>query len=158
MRVRLHELKINREHFRVVAEGVKTAELRKLDRDYRLEDYILLKEYNQGEYTGNELLIQISHILTTTEHGLQNGYGMLSFVIPEGVNKIMVRHKSSGAIGRIDLEHFRLPTDYVVNVTWAADITSTPKPYEVNALRIEKFFVHSEILHRADIIEPKAVI
>ena len=154
-RVRLHELKTHSESFLAVSKWVKTAELRKLDRDYRVGDYLLLKEYTSGEYTGDTLLVRITHILDTREYGLQSGYGMLSFTIPSGVNWLMVRHKSTGDIGRVALEEFKLTQDHsVVNVTWTADATATPKPTSMSLLKAEKFFAHGELLHRADIVKP----
>lgn len=68
----IHELKIRPEYFVKVMSGEKTFEIRKDDRDYEVGDYILLKEFENGEYTGNEsTYIEISYILRgCPEYGL----------------------------------------------------------------------------------------
>lgn len=58
-----HELKIWPEHYEAVECGRKKAELRVNDRDYKIGDSILLKEFepNVG-YTGKELDVLITHV------------------------------------------------------------------------------------------------
>jgi len=85
----VHELKTWPEHFQAVIEGTKTAEVRKMDRDFKVGDTLYLREYKppalqsggvstrDGHYTGRECLGTITHILTGW--GLQDGYAMLSF-------------------------------------------------------------------------------
>lgn len=58
----VHELKTLPKYFKAVKEGEKTFEVRKDDRDFQVEDYVNLKEWN-GEYTGDSMIRQITYIL-----------------------------------------------------------------------------------------------
>jgi hypothetical protein len=60
----IHELKIWPRYFGPVVEGRKTFEKRKFDRDYRVNDLLLLREWSKEDgYTGKEALAQITYIL-----------------------------------------------------------------------------------------------
>lgn len=76
-----HELKILPEYFNEVISHNKQFELRKDDRDYKVGDYILLKEYENGEYTGRESgCLKITYILRNCpEYGLMDGYCILGW-------------------------------------------------------------------------------
>lgn len=58
-----HNLKILPEHFANVVSGVKTFEVRFNDRDYKVGDLVLLREFDNGEYTGREIVQEICYIL-----------------------------------------------------------------------------------------------
>ena len=80
---KVHELKCAIVHFTAVQSGKKTAELRLNDRDYKVGDIIILKEWDGTrlpgeEYTGRELTRLISHIVGGFV-GLREDYVMLSF-------------------------------------------------------------------------------
>lgn len=45
MNPKIHELKIWPPYYREVVNGVKTFEVRKYDRDFRVGDILILKEY-----------------------------------------------------------------------------------------------------------------
>ena len=72
-----HELKILPQYYAAVADGTKTFEIRKNDRDYQAGDIVTLKEYNEGtkEYTGNELSFKIGFV---TDYGQVNDYVVFS--------------------------------------------------------------------------------
>lgn len=72
----IHELKILPEYFNEVQSHNKQFELRKDDRDYRVDDWILLKEFENGSYTGRECgYFGITYILRNCpEYGLADGY------------------------------------------------------------------------------------
>lgn len=73
-----HELKILPQYFQAVWEGNKTFELRKNDRDYRVGDTLVLREYSDGEYTGSFLKVIITYILKDCpEYGLNSEYCIL---------------------------------------------------------------------------------
>ena len=69
-------LKILPEYFNEVQSHNKQFELRKDDRDYRVGDWILLKEFENGSYTGRECgCFSITYILRNCpEYGLADGY------------------------------------------------------------------------------------
>ncbi|MCS2075594.1 DUF3850 domain-containing protein [Escherichia coli] len=58
----VHSLKIGPMFFADVLSGHKKAELRINDRDFKRGDFLLLREW-EGEYTGNKLIVKITHIL-----------------------------------------------------------------------------------------------
>lgn len=73
------ELKIKPEYFIAVIQGNKTAELRLNDRDYQVNDIIILREFDGTKYTGHSVCVKITHILSNCGFGLQDGYAILSF-------------------------------------------------------------------------------
>ncbi len=71
-----HDLKTWPEHFDNVVKKVKTFEIRKNDRNYKVGDTALLKRYDPDKkvYTGETCQIFISHIL----YGKDNNWGIES--------------------------------------------------------------------------------
>lgn len=57
-----HELKILPRWFEDVQAGRKNFEIRRNDRDFKEGDYLLLKEWNKGKYTGREITKKIQYI------------------------------------------------------------------------------------------------
>jgi hypothetical protein len=74
--MKVHELKIDIAPFTGILNGDKLAEFRVNDRDFKYKDILHLREYADGEYTGNDVICQITHI--QTGHGIPEGYAMLS--------------------------------------------------------------------------------
>jgi len=76
-----HELKILPEYFNEVMSHNKQFELRKDDRDYQVGDFLLLKEFENGSYTGRESgCFKVSYILRNCpEYGLADGYCILGW-------------------------------------------------------------------------------
>lgn len=75
-----HELKILPQYFQEVWDGKKNFELRRNDRDYKVGDILLLREYINGEYTGSFLRVIVTYILKDCpEYGLDKDYCILSF-------------------------------------------------------------------------------
>ena len=70
-----HELKILPEYFDAVAKREKTFEIRKNDRDYKVGDSLMLKEWHHGKYTGRRIMRYVNYIY----------YGDGTYGIPEGV-------------------------------------------------------------------------
>ncbi|MCZ3534552.1 DUF3850 domain-containing protein [Klebsiella quasipneumoniae subsp. similipneumoniae] len=58
----IHGLKIGPLYFNAVSNGEKKAELRINDRNYQCGDFLLLREW-AGEYSGNTLVVKVTHIL-----------------------------------------------------------------------------------------------
>lgn len=60
----IHEIKCKPEYFGPLLSGAKTFEIRKADRDYRVTDSLLIKEYAPVlGYTGRFTYRRITHIL-----------------------------------------------------------------------------------------------
>ena len=73
----IHELKIAPKYFEKVLSKEKNFEFRYNDRNYQVNDILKLKEYDNGQYTGREISVQITYILQDFE-GLKNNYAILS--------------------------------------------------------------------------------
>ena len=74
----MHELKIDAHFYNDVFNGIKKFELRKDDRDFRVGDFIKLREINKNGYTGRSTYVTIIYILRNREEfGLLKGYAIL---------------------------------------------------------------------------------
>lgn len=70
-----HELKILPQYMDEVMAGNKTFELRKNDRDFQIGDTFVLREWENGAYTGRYFIQSIVYILKDCpEYGLADGY------------------------------------------------------------------------------------
>lgn len=88
---KFHELKTDSAVFHAVKNGFKTYELRKDDRRFTVGDVLTLKETRftgqemtagaSLEYTGDEVVKEVSHILRGPIYGLSEGWVILSFVV-----------------------------------------------------------------------------
>ncbi|WP_158125248.1 DUF3850 domain-containing protein [Vibrio fluvialis] len=68
----IHNLKIKSEHLEAIISGVKTFEIRKNDRDFKVGDRVTLIEEEGERY----LTIRINYI---TSYAQQDGYVVFSF-------------------------------------------------------------------------------
>ena len=74
-----HKLKIKSEHYINVINGTKTAEIRYNDRNYQVDDILILNEIDEnGVFTGKNCAVIVTHVLDDNQY-LQTGYVMLSF-------------------------------------------------------------------------------
>ncbi|EJE1164478.1 DUF3850 domain-containing protein [Cronobacter sakazakii] len=73
-----HNLKILPENYSAVCAGVKRAELRKNDRDYRAGDTLDLCEWDKDDesFTGNYISVTVTHVADVSEW--MPGYVLLS--------------------------------------------------------------------------------
>ena len=73
----IHELKIAPKYFEGIISGRKTFVVRKDDRNYQENDVLILKEYDNNSFTGNEYAV----IVTYVQHDeyCKDGYCILSF-------------------------------------------------------------------------------
>ncbi|HHR6394426.1 TPA: DUF3850 domain-containing protein [Providencia alcalifaciens] len=72
MMKRTHELKIAPRYFRLIQDGLKTAEFRRADRDFQVGDEFLLREFNSvnkpyANYTGNVIFCLVTDITKINE-------------------------------------------------------------------------------------------
>ncbi len=58
-----HRLKTAPMYFEDLLSGIKTFELRKNDRDFKVGDILMLKEFKDGEHTGREIKAEITYML-----------------------------------------------------------------------------------------------
>lgn len=70
-----HDLKILSEYYDDVMTGKKKFELRKNDRDFKVGDLFVLREWKNGKYTGRYFIQSIRYILKDCEKfGLQKDF------------------------------------------------------------------------------------
>lgn len=73
----MHELKIRPKFFEAVISGKKTFEIRKNDRNFKVGDCILLKEYGKKSgFTGRNAMFDITYVMTDTEF-VKKGFAVL---------------------------------------------------------------------------------
>lgn len=74
----IHELKTWPEYFEEVFMGHKPFEVRKNDRDFRVGDTLILKEFEAGStnygYTGREMARTVTYVLQGGQFGIEDGY------------------------------------------------------------------------------------
>lgn len=73
---KIHEIKIAHEYYDDVAAGRKKFELRKNDRNYKINDSLKMTEYKAGKPTGREINATITYMLEDYT-GLEEGYCIL---------------------------------------------------------------------------------
>ena len=76
MNVKTHELKLNKEYFRAVADGTKTFECRWNDRGFQTGDRLLLKEFDTYGYTfkNQDITVEVTYILHGQRFGIMDGW------------------------------------------------------------------------------------
>ena len=72
-----HHLKILPEYFNAVISGDKRFEIRRNDRNYQVGDYLMLREWHKGQYTGNRAKVRVEYVLQYAP-GLRDDYCILS--------------------------------------------------------------------------------
>lgn len=64
-----HRLKILPEYFNAILDETKTFEVRKNDRDYKVNDILVLQEWTADNgYTGRWVTTKISYVLGNTDY------------------------------------------------------------------------------------------
>lgn len=81
-----HELKLNKIYFEEALNGKKPFEIRYNDRDYKVGDEIVLKEWDDG-YTGREISGKITYILKSAFVGLARGYVAFTYEVDKKPQK-----------------------------------------------------------------------
>jgi hypothetical protein len=85
-----HLLKTDSEEFDDIAKGLKTFEMRLNDRDYQVDDQLILlktlftaaamKNGSPLYYTGDALRLRVTHILSGPAYGLMEGWVVMSII------------------------------------------------------------------------------
>lgn len=80
-----HELKTWPEYFIPISWGLKTFEIRKADRNFMIDDILVLKEYKPelDFYTGNEIKVLVTYVLKGGQFGLMDGFVCMGIKLPE---------------------------------------------------------------------------
>lgn len=80
--IMIHELKISPEYYNAIAFGHKTFEVRKNDRDYKIGDWLLLKEWDGQKYTGRTLKRYVAYVFygnsTNEVFGIKPGHCVMA--------------------------------------------------------------------------------
>lgn len=78
-----HELKTWPECYQAMANKIKTFEVRKNDRDFKVGDYLILEEWDPEtkKYTGNRMDASIDYILGGGEFGIKKDYVVMSITV-----------------------------------------------------------------------------
>jgi len=73
---KVHDLKCWPDIFEVMNKKIKTFDLRKNDRDFKINDILVLHEYdpNEKKYTGNVISRKVIYILYGGRFGLPKDY------------------------------------------------------------------------------------
>ena len=88
-----HNIKTHPEPFKAVKDRIKNFEIRKNDRNYKVNDVLILEEYvpdghfedkdgnkNKAMYTGDALERKITYVLQGGVYGIENGYVALGII------------------------------------------------------------------------------
>lgn len=67
----IHFVKLLPQYFDFVGQGVKNAEVRYNDRNYRAKDWIILQEWNKEKYTGRFVRRSIRAVFKLDDIGLK---------------------------------------------------------------------------------------
>lgn len=95
----IHGLKIGPLYFNAVSNGEKKAELRINDRNYQRGDFLLLREW-AGEYSGNKLVVKVTHILPLEGLIAAGGNWVMMSIAPLDENDIQAL--SMAAVGGVE--------------------------------------------------------
>ena len=78
-----HELKVHPEHYRMLVMGLKKVEVRLNDRNYQVNDLLLLNEYNPKtqKYSGSQVVRNVDLIISGID-GLAPDYVVLQISKP----------------------------------------------------------------------------
>ncbi len=84
--MKTHELKTLPEYFKAVNLGVKMFEVRKNDRDFKVGDVLILREWlptehceSTGQYSGRKIERTIGCFIDGVQFGIKKGYCVLGF-------------------------------------------------------------------------------
>jgi ASC-1-like (ASCH) protein len=71
-----HYLKTLTEYFNAVESGIKTFEVRRNDRGFKVGDTLILQDWDGWERTGRELIKKVTYVLDDSQY-CKDGYVVL---------------------------------------------------------------------------------
>lgn len=75
LEIMTHALKTWPQYWKAIANGTKTFEVRKNDRNFQVGEKLILQEFDPKEgYSGGEIEREISFILEGGQFGIKKGY------------------------------------------------------------------------------------
>lgn len=77
-----HHLKTSPEYFKMVRAGLKRFEIRRNDRNFEVGDRLILQEFDNVMFTGQEIVVDVLYILDNAQY-LPEGYVALSITDPK---------------------------------------------------------------------------
>lgn len=79
-KTKVHHLKTWIEYFEEIFMDRKKFEVRKNDRDYKVGDFLIIKEFDNDKqkYTGREMARVITYVLHGGQFGIEKDYVVLS--------------------------------------------------------------------------------
>lgn len=79
----VHSLKILPKYFEAVTNGWKRFEIRKNDRNFKVRDTLILKEW-EDKYLGPEIIVGVNYILKDTDfEGLAPGFCVMNIYVKD---------------------------------------------------------------------------
>lgn len=81
-KLRVHNLKVKPQYFKDILRGVKKFEVRRNDRNFKVNDLMVLEEYDSKNkvYTGKYINTEITYVLDDPEY-CKEGYVVIAFEI-----------------------------------------------------------------------------
>ena len=92
----IHILKIAPQYYKDVEQEIKTFEVRKNDRNFKVRVYIILAEYESVKYTGRIYTGRIKYILDDPEY-VKDGFVIFGFY-RVATKQLLTDHESCDAI------------------------------------------------------------
>ena len=83
--VKVHDIRLAAMYFEDVAKGKKTFELRKNDRDYKVEDILEMMEFKDGKNTGRIIRAEVIYLLENYT-GLSEDYCIMGIKVLDVIN------------------------------------------------------------------------
>jgi hypothetical protein len=82
----IHELKTWPQFFQDVKQGIKAFEIRKNDRNFKVDDILILREYNleTDTYSGDQIYCQVTYLLEGGQFGINHGYCIMQIEHTDG--------------------------------------------------------------------------
>ena len=72
-----HYIKILPEYYNAIDSGEKSFEVRYNDRNYQVYDILHLREWYNGNYTGREMVVEVTYLLDAPDY-CKEGYVIMS--------------------------------------------------------------------------------